>query len=140
MFKFAYRGTQGTARILYLPVGDTQTLTTGEPVSITAGLVVAGAPAAANFIGVMNQDANGLATGTLVEVIACDADTVFFADASGDFVGADIGSAFDLSATDNGVVDHADILDGGWVVQKYDNDKNKVWVKCLPAKRHALAD
>jgi hypothetical protein len=141
MFQFAYRGTQGTARIKLLPVAAGQLLSKGEPVSINAGLVVAGAPAATNFVGVMNQNANNLSAGTLVEVILCDADTVFYADAvGGDFTDADIGSAFDLNAADNTKVDKTDSLDGAWVIVGYDNNEDKVWVKCLPAKRHALAD
>jgi hypothetical protein len=144
MFQFAWRGTSGVARIKLLPVGSSQNLKKGDPVSLSSGQVVAGAAGAATFVGVMNQDSENQSAGTMVEVILCDDETIFKVDfltggTKTNFSDSDLGVAFDVGATTNyNKINPDDVTGGAWVVQKYDNNTRHVWVKCADSKRDPI--
>lgn len=119
MFQFAHRGTQGTAKVREFPVEANQTLTTGEPVNLESGYLTAAAAADQDIVGIMAQDAGNLAKGSMVQVILADEDTEFWADFIGttktELTAADIGTAFNLSASDNTIIDLDNTIDGMWV-------------------------
>ena len=92
----------------------------------------------------MNQDADNLDENTLVEVIICDSETVFYVDyikgTKTSLTAADIGTAFDLDSSDPSSINLDDTDGGAWVVEKYDNALGKAWVRCLASKRSTLAN
>jgi hypothetical protein len=146
-FEFAYRGTQGTAKIRKLPVAASQTIVKGDPLVIASGLlnVAAGGATAATVVGIANQASDSAAAGTEVEVILCDSDTVFKADflnsgTKKTFANADLGTAYDMGATtDYNKIDPDDTVGGSWTLVDFDNTNLHAYVKCVPAQRHPIA-
>lgn len=81
------------ARIEYLPIAASQTLSEGDAVILSSGQVAIGLAASATLCGVVAQDCSSLAAGTLVPVYA-DPYEIFIgltdADSSSLAVGAEI--------------------------------------------------
>lgn len=141
-FKFAFRGTEGVARMLYLPVAASQDIKKGDALEVDTGLINLGAPADDAFIGIAAQNADELAANTNIEIIACDEETAFWVDYVGStktsLTNADLGTAFDLSAADPGAINLDDVTGGAWVCMGFDNGKAQALVKCLAAKRSGI--
>lgn len=69
-FEFAYDMRPGNLTPIKhkLPVAATQTLVAGDAVVMSSGRVVKGGDGAGRVVGVMAQDSDGAAAGTLVDV------------------------------------------------------------------------
>jgi hypothetical protein len=127
MFRFVRRtGGDCVAPIKLIPGKAEEVFSRGEPVNLESGLANAGAPADTYFVGISNQAQTIATAGDPLEVTLALPDVVFRAPFTNagtkkTFTNADIGTAFDLLSTDNGVIDPDDTTGGAWIVVGFDN-------------------
>lgn len=122
-----YRRTGGdcVAPIKIIPGKKDEDFARGTPVNLETGLANVGAAADTYFVGISNQKVKIVTAGDPLEVILALPDVEFKVPYVGatkkTLADADIGTAFDLSATDAGVIDLDDTTGGAWIVVDYDN-------------------
>lgn len=137
-FEFTYVKGGGVPRVKLYPAKASEVIKKGLPLNLESGLACVGAAADTAFIGIANETKTPTADGQLVEVIECNQDTVFRCpvDATGTkktLTNADIGTAFDLGATNVGIIDLDDTTGGGWVLVDFEG--LTAYVICSSAKR-----
>jgi len=144
MFRFAYReGGDCVAPVKEYPAAASKTFTKGETVNLESGLLDNGAPADSAFVGVVNETiSSATSEGDPVEVVLALEDVVFKVDYTGtsktSLTNADIGTAFDLDASDGKKINLDDTTGGAWVVVGFDNDEGVAYVKLDASKRAAV--
>lgn len=144
MFNYKTRDSlDATVPIRYHPATGAKTFKQGEPVVVTSGLLDNGAAAGTAFFGITNKAyTTATVAGALIECVAAEPDVIFEADYVGtsktSVTNADLGTAFDLSATDNSKIGLDDVTDGAWVCVGYINATKKIYVKCLRSKASAI--
>jgi len=123
-----YRRSGGdcVAPVKVLPAAGSQAFKRGEPVNHESGLCTVGAAADTAFVGIANETKTTAAAGGTIEVVLGLADVEFKVpyDGSGTLkalTNAYIGTAFDLGATDIGLINLDDTTGGAWIVVAYDN-------------------
>lgn len=144
MFQYRTRdGGDAVVPIIYLPAAASQTIPQGCPVEVDAGLINTGAAGDDAFVGVSNKAYTSTTAGDLIELILALPDVIFEVDYVGStktsLTLADLGTAFDLSASDPTVIDLDDSTGGAWVCVGFDNTKKTALVKLLRSKASPIA-
>ena len=122
-----YRRSGGdcVAPVKVLPAAGSQSFRRGDPVNHENGLCTVGAAADTAFVGIANETKTTAAAGGTIEVVLGLPDVEFKVPYDGStltaLTNAHIGTAFDLGATDIGLIDLDDTVGGAWIVVAYDN-------------------
>lgn len=140
-FAFHHMKGGGVPVVKEYPAKASEVHVKGTPVNLESGLACVGAAADTAFVGIANETLTAAADGEMLEVIECNARTVFKVDytegTKTSLTNADIGTAFDLKSDDVDNIDLDDTTGGAWVVEDFDNDNNVAYVTCLSTKRAA---
>ena len=122
-----YRRSGGdcVAPVKVLPAAGSQSFRRGDPVNHENGLCTVGAAADTAFVGIANETKTTAAAGGTIEVVLGLPDVEFKVPYGGStlktLTDAYIGTAFDLGATDRGLINLDDTVGGAWIVVAYDN-------------------
>lgn len=140
-FRFHHVEGGGVPPVREMPSGASETWVAGYTANLESGLLDPGAAADTAFVGIVNESkvVGTAGAGTMIEVILAYDNVVFEVPYVGStktsLADADIGTAFDLYASDLGKINLDDTTGGAWVCVGYDNAKKTSLVKCLGTKR-----
>jgi hypothetical protein len=142
-FRFLKRtGGDCIAPIKVIPGKNAEDFTRGEPINLESGLGCAAAAADSAIVGISNQTKVMAEDGDTLEAVLALEDVVFrvgyITGTKTSLTNADIGTAFDLDATDNASINLDDTTGGMWVVVGFDNTLKTADVKLKAANRAAI--